>query len=202
MTAAVVIALGLIGRNSSLRSVAGAGALTAFVTVAPAAIPVLSLGAIAIALRHRMRSRANLQTATRRSLAEAVELTALGLTGGLGAPAALSLAGRTVGGTVGREIEAVLRRSRIDGLSGAVADGHIGCIVRVIGRANATGAPLLDSVSRLADELNADLAAQRLAAVRRIPVAMLFPLTLLILPGFLLLAVAPALFDAFGRLEI
>ena len=96
----------------------------------------------------------------------------------------------------------MLRRSRIDGLSGAFADGHISCVVRVIGRANATGAPLVDAVSRLADELHADLTALRLAAVRRIPVAMLFPLTLLILPGFLLLAVAPALFDAFGRLEI
>ena len=57
-------------------------------------------------------------------------------------------------------------------------------------------------MSRLADQLHADLAAHRLAAVRKLPVAMLFPLTLLILPGFLLLTVAPALFDAFAALEI
>jgi len=31
---------------------------------------------------------------------------------------------------------------------------------------------------------------------------MLFPLTLLILPGFLLLTIAPAILDAFTRLEM
>ncbi len=202
MIAAAVVALGLVGRNTSVGAVAVAGFVAAVVSAVPASIPLLALGAVVVALRRRIRSRAEIQLATRRALAEAVELTALGLTGGLGAPAALRLAGRTVGGAIGSEIEAVLRRSRIDGLSGAVAHGHIGCITRVMNRATATGAPLLDSVSRLADQLHEDLTATRLAAVRRIPVAMLFPLTLLILPGFLMLAVAPALFDALGRLEI
>jgi pilus assembly protein TadC len=46
------------------------------------------------------------------------------------------------------------------------------------------------------------LAASELEAVRKLPVTMLFPLTLLILPGFLLVAIAPAILDAFSRLEL
>ena len=57
-------------------------------------------------------------------------------------------------------------------------------------------------VAQLADDLTAELAARRLESVRRKPIAMLFPLTLLILPGFLLLAVAPAVLDALGRLDL
>jgi hypothetical protein len=49
--------------------------------------------------------------------------------------------------------------------------------------------------------MNAEQASARLEAVRRVPVLMLFPLTILILPGFLLLAIAPAIIDAFSRLD-
>ncbi len=202
MTVAAVVALGLMNHNMPLRRVAGAGVVIAILATAPEMVIPLLLIMVVLAVRHHVRSRTEAQLATRRDVAAAAELTALGLTGGLGASAALALAGRTVGGEIGGEIEALLRRARIDGFGGTVVHGQIGRVVRVLARASATGAPLLDPVSRLADELHSDLAAARLAAVRRLPVAMLFPLTLLILPGFLLLAVAPALYDAFGRLEI
>jgi pilus assembly protein TadC len=71
----------------------------------------------------------------------------------------------------------------------------------VLARASAAGSEVVTPMTRLADELNAEQAAARLEAVRRLPVLMLLPLTTLILPGFLLLAIAPAIIDAFARLE-
>ena len=71
----------------------------------------------------------------------------------------------------------------------------------MLARAATTGSEVVDPVRRLADELNAEQAAARLETVRRLPVLMLFPLTVLILPGFLLLAIAPAIVDAFSRLD-
>jgi pilus assembly protein TadC len=75
-------------------------------------------------------------------------------------------------------------------------------LYRVVGAAVATGSSLLDSVARLAHDFHSELAASELEAVRKLPVTMLFPLTLLILPGFLLVAIAPAILDAFSRLEL
>jgi hypothetical protein len=84
----------------------------------------------------------------------------------------------------------------------AAAEGIGRDLYRTIGRTAATGAGVLDGVARIAAETSADVAAERLQAVRRLPVTMLFPLTLLILPGFMLLTIAPALLEAFRRLEI
>ena len=55
---------------------------------------------------------------------------------------------------------------------------------------------------RLADVLNEVLAghAERITVARRLPVRLLLPLALLILPGFVVLAVGPAVLQALARL--
>jgi hypothetical protein len=152
----------------------------------------------------RLRLRATQREQLSEDAALLADLTVLALTGGLGIQPALELASGALGGSMADEVDALLRRARVDGLATTMtgAGGAGRDLYRVIGRAVATGSALLDQVTRVADELHAEMGARRLRKVRRIPVAMLFPLTLLILPGFLLLTIAPALLDALLQLEI
>jgi hypothetical protein len=66
----------------------------------------------------------------------------------------------------------------------------------------ASGAPVLEAVERYGEERRADDRSACEAAVRRLPVLLSFPLALLILPGFVLLTVAPALSGALERLGL
>ncbi len=164
------------------------------------AVGVLAGGAVG---RRVVRRRTEAGRRLPRDVGMLAELTALGLSGGLGPHLALELAAEAVGGPVGREARGLLRRMHVDGSAvAAAATGHAAALYRLIGRGLAGGAALTDSVTRLADDMAAEQAAEELRRVRRLPVVLLFPLTLLILPGFLLLTVAPALLDAFGRLQI
>lgn len=166
-------------------------------------MPLALVAGLAVAFRRIRRDRGR-RDENSVQLAALCDLATIGLTGGLNVHAALGLATANVGGDVAVEVAAVLRRAQVEGMAAAMTEasgiGHR--LYRVVGRAAATGSPLLEAVGRLSDELHADLAAARLEAVRRLPIALLFPLTLLILPGFLLLTVAPAILDAFVRLEI
>ncbi len=69
-------------------------------------------------------------------------------------------------------------------------------------RALATGAPLAPAVSGYATALRNEERSRQLTAARRLPVKLLFPLALLILPGFLLLTVGPAVLGSLERLGL
>jgi hypothetical protein len=155
-------------------------------------------------LLRRLRHRAAERERQREDVALLADLTALALTGGLGIRQALEIASGAVGGSIADEVDLMLRRSRVDGMVAAMTDsaGAGRELYRVIGSAIATGSALVDQVTRVADDLHATAGARRLEKVRRVPVTMLFPLTLLVLPGFLLLTIAPALVDAFMNLEL
>lgn len=203
MTPFLVAALLFIGTRLSTTAICAAGASVLAIQSAPwIAVP---LGAGWPLMRLRKRSLAARREAAKqgRDVAALAELTAIALTGGLGIRRSLEVAGETVGGPVGGEVAAVLNRMRIEGSAAlAAVDGIASPLYRTLARAASSGAPPVESMSRLAEHLRSEQAAAREQAVRRLPVVMLFPLTLLILPGFVLLTVAPALLDAFGRLEI
>lgn len=203
MTATIALAAGLVSTRLPIRAVVAATVAVLLTTMAPLLMIVwLFLGAAMWGWR-RIRSRAAAARRVREDVAALAELTTVGLTGGLDVQAALRLAAETLAGPVGEEAEQVLRRMSIDGSAACFAAGGAGAeMYRIVGRGIRTGSPLLGQMTGLADELHADLAADRLQAARKLPVAMLFPLTLLILPGFMLLTVAPALLEAFGRLQI
>lgn len=202
MTAALLFALGVVGTRSPLHRVAGAALLVLLVVSYPIVAAPIVMSGLGYLVRRRLRMRILAQRSKREDTARLAELTVIGLTGGLGLQPALDLAASTLGGETGAETKAMLRRMRVEGaaacagVSGAAVD-----LYRTIAQAMESGASIVDQVRRIADQLHADLAASRLQALRRLPVLMLFPLTLLILPGFLLLTVAPALVDAFGRLD-
>ncbi len=203
MTVALVAAAGLAATSLPIHRVAGLCGVVWSVVAAPGLVVPAGVLWLITAARSRLRRRELARQTASQDLASLAELTAIGLSGGLGIQSALELAADEVGGAIGAEANDVLRRMRIDGLrAGGTMNGAGASLYRAIARAAASGSSLLDPVARIADELHADLAARRIEAVRRLPIAMLFPLTLLILPGFLLLTVAPALLEAFGRLEI
>jgi len=203
MTGWVMVAV-LLASSFPIRLVAGFGAFVLVVSMSPLLAAPAAVAAGTVMVWCRLRLRATQREQLSEDAALLADLTVLALTGGLGIQPALELASGAVGGSMADEVDALLRRARVDGLATTMtgAGGAGRDLYRVIGRAVATGSALLDQVTRVADELHAEMGARRLRKVRRIPVAMLFPLTLLILPGFLLLTIAPALLDALLQLEI
>ena len=78
--------------------------------------------------------------------------------------------------------------------------GRLGELGRVTAAASASGAPIGPAVAAHADRLRHARHEARIARARRLPVRLLLPLALLILPGFVVLAVGPALLQALARL--
>ena len=62
-----------------------------------------------------------------------------------------------------------------------------------------TGAALGPVLHKLIDDLEAEQLAAIEARLQRLPVKLVIPLALLMLPGLLLMIVAPALLDVLGR---
>ena len=164
--------------------------------VAPIAGVVVLLGAAVWAVSRRvLRPEAEDEDEDGALLAE---LAALGLTAGLTFPAAVEAATTAVPG----DESARLRRAvRLHAEAGSVPSEFPGLIL-VARRALATGAPLAPAVSGYAAALRSKERSRQLTAARRLPVKLLFPLALLILPGFLLLTVGPAVLGSLERLGL
>lgn len=127
-----------------------------------------------------------------------VELAALGLTAGLTFPTAVELATAAVPGD---ESARLRRAGRTHREAGAASSDDPGLFL-VARRALATGAPLAPAVSGYASALRNEERSRQLTTARRLPVKLLFPLALLILPGFLLLTVGPAVLGSLERLGL
>jgi Flp pilus assembly protein TadB len=204
VTAMLAGALTLALTNSGWRRVVVVIGAVGLLCVSPRLALGTAAVCVVVALLRRLSTCRLRRRRNEADLAAVCDLVVIALTGGLGLRPALETAANEIGGAIGLELQQALRLGRIDGLADslATASGMARRLYRIVASAAASGASLQDSIKRLADDLHAEQAAADLEAVRRLPVAMLFPLTLLILPGFLLLAVAPALLDAFGRLDI
>ncbi len=204
MTETIIGAMAIGWTSVPVRKAITAGIVVLLAVEVPFLLLPATLGAVLVTAVSRVRSSRGRQIQNQADLAALCDLTAIGLTGGLGIQPALEIAISHVGDEMAGDVRSVLRRARVDGMGVVMlnADGIGQRLYRAVGQASATGAPLIGAVSHLADDLHADLAANRLRAVRRLPVTLLFPLTLLILPGFLLLTIAPAILDAFARLEM
>ena len=188
-----VLGMDLLARSSVDSRVA----IAAPVAAVWAPVPTAALVGLWFSLRG-VRSRA--EARRRRSLVHAdvavlAEMCALGLASGHDFASSLRLASRSVAHELRATVSGVLRRSRLSGLSSALASelGPSRDLFRLVSRAVDSGAPVRSAVEAFVDDAAADERARNLAAARRLPVKLLFPLALLILPGFMVLTVGPAL---------
>ncbi|MGH8914586.1 MAG: hypothetical protein ACRDZM_08750 [Acidimicrobiia bacterium] len=94
------------------------------------------------------------------------------------------------------------RVATISGLTDAVTavDGELRGVVSQLARAQKSGAPLADTVRAM---IEADIGAEkarRVARARTLPVRLMIPMTLLMLPGLVLLFYAPSMLRMFEDL--
>ncbi len=208
MTATVAVAAGL-GMFSLLerrgRRVAAFGAVgaTLLVVMPPAGLAMLAVAGVA-RLRHRLRSRRIAGETAETDVGLLADLVALGLRAGLSLRQAFDRAAPELAPELGAEVRNVVAATDERGTSAALAEstGRAERLYRIAARAAATGAPLADAVEAFAAERRHADHARAVEAARRLPVRMLLPLALLILPGFVILAVGPALLEALERLQL
>jgi len=126
------------------------------------------------------------------------ELTALGLSAGLSFGAAVEAAIVAVPG----DFSSTLRRAGRRDLAAGGPPPDDPALFVVARRALATGAPLLPAISGHAAALRSEERSRQLNAARRLPVKLLFPLAFLILPGFLILTIGPAVLGSLEHLGL
>jgi Flp pilus assembly protein TadB len=134
-----------------------------------------------------------------------VDLLTTALSAGLGPVEALSRVVEVSPPSVRTELQVPLARLRLgvdpvsvwSGLAEHPALGRLGTTLR---RATESGAPVVDALGRLADDLRAGRRAAVEVRVRRIEVRAAVPLGLCLLPAFVLLAVVPLVAGSAARL--
>lgn len=204
MTRVVLLggAVAWLARRLGAASPAAVGGLTAAVLVHP--LGAVAAGAVVIA---RARWRAAASEAEKRRIAERevtpfCDLVALALTAGLSLRAAFAVGREHVAGPLAAEVDGLVDEMDTVGVSTALGSstGILADMCRVVAGAAASGAPVAAAVSAHAATRRHAEHAARLTIARKLPVRLLLPLALLILPGFVVLAVGPALLQALARL--
>jgi hypothetical protein len=179
------------------------GGMAAVGVLWPAAGLILAAGTVLATVLRRVSAA---RSAAKRAADDVVllaDLTALGVGAGLGLTEALRSSARWVSPQLAAELGRVLRAVRRGGTAALldVAAGGAAPLYRAIAAAASSGAPLVGVVEAFAAERRHAEHSARVEAARRLPVRLLLPLALLILPGFVVLAVGPALLDSLARLD-
>jgi tight adherence protein C len=204
MTTSVLVALGTWW--VAARAGRGRPWLSATVAGAAVALPVsgLAIGAVVVA---RLRWKRARSVGAEESRAEGdvtllADLVLLGVTAGLSLRASIERAAARVHPVVQRDVEDLIRRIDRDGSAAGLAatTGRLEGLARVAAGAAITGAPVSGALTGFAASRRHDDHMARLEAARRLPVRLLLPLALLILPGFVVLAVGPAVLEGLARL--
>lgn len=129
-------------------------------------------------------------------------IVAVAVAGGSNLVGGFELASRLAAPAVRPEIDGLLRRSRTQGLGVALAagTGRLSPLASRLARAQLTGAsigPVLEAFIATTEE---EERARVLERIRTLPVRLIIPLALLLLPGFVLVVVAPGVVETLGGL--
>lgn len=179
-----------------------AAAAWAYVILGPGGgLMVLAAPMVGSSLRPRLAARRTKgREASNPSLT--ARLLFIALSAGLPLAAALPVASQRSSVPDRDAIDTVLRRARTHGLAAALTgeSGPLRKLFLSVASAHMTGAPALQAVSAFIDDQRGRARAAALSRARKLPLYMLIPVTLLVLPGFLLAAIAPLAIETFGRL--
>jgi pilus assembly protein TadC len=101
-----------------------------------------------------------------------------------------------------RELRSVTRVATVAGLTQSISRSGpaLRPVVAQLARAQRSGAPLAATVRRLLEHELAAERSKRIARARTLPVRLMIPVTLLMLPGVVLLLYAPSLMRTFDQL--
>lgn len=183
------------------------GAALAIVVAPPLA--VLAPLALVVRSTRRRRSDARRQVDdVRRGLPEVVDLLVLGVGAGLTVRDAIAASADWMPQPFDSVFADAVRRSDageplVESLEAAVAGlGEAARpLLTVLAASERDGAAVLPALERASDEARRRRRVEAEEAVRRIPVAMLFPLVLCVLPAFALLTVVPVLVGSLSDLR-
>lgn len=205
MIAPVAIGLGVAAtlENLSIRRSRWAGPAVAGALVAPLWAAAAGFLAFSIGRFRRAARRDRAFRARHEACFEASELVALGLAGGLSVAAAHQVALEHAAVEAVGPLEQLVGSIRSSGTRAALAGdaGPMMAASRVLAAAAVSGAPALPALEGHLEAEAHRRHAERVEAARRLPVRLLLPLTLLVLPGFVLLTVGPTVVGSLARLS-
>lgn len=117
-------------------------------------------------------------------------LMLIGMTAGLPLVPAIGVAADELGSS---DLRQIIRASKIHGVAAAFAsaEGPPAALLHRLARAHTTGASGAGSVATFISDRRVALKSETLERLRRLPVKLTVPLTLLILPGFIILTLGP-----------
>ena len=130
-----------------------------------------------------------------------VEITSLGVAAGLTFREAATTSAQTVGTAVGASLLRALRTSSVERAPRSGLPG-IDAMLAEQERSSRTGAPLARSLDVLASSLRQERTRDARERLAKLPIKLLFPLALLILPGFVLMTVGPAVLSGLSRIGL
>ena len=141
-----------------------------------------------------------------RDLPHLVELFATALVAGSAPATALSQASLALSGPVAEDLVEVtaglrLGRSPLDVWLELGRHPQLASLGRTMARAERSGAPVVEEVRRLADDLAADARVDLEDRARSVGVKAALPLGLCLLPAFLLLGIVPLVAGAVGAIQ-
>jgi pilus assembly protein TadC len=172
-------------------------------------VPGVAVGVLAGLVARRVLASAEPSSVRRdreeaeRSLPHLVDLFSSTLRAGAEPVAGLARACAALPGPAAERLAPVVERSRW-GASGAEAweavvdDDVLAPLARAMVRSQSSGASVVQTVERLADELERESLARAEDAARKVGVAAAVPLGVCLLPAFLLLGVVPTVASLFS----
>jgi Flp pilus assembly protein TadB len=199
---------GLLRRGRALWAALAGCAGWLFVPGAFGAVAALGLAWVGwvIATRAEPPGVRRRREAVRRGLPHVTRLLAIALAGGQAVPSALAQVARALPGPASDELAAARARLAIGVPAHQVWEElsdvpGLEALGRVLGRAEVSGAPVAEVVSRLADELAAEARATVEDRARSVGIKAAVPLGLCLLPAFLLIGIVPVVGSAITALH-
>jgi Flp pilus assembly protein TadB len=145
--------------------------------------------------------------AVRRDLPHVVELFGATLRAGSAPAEGIALVCAALPGAAGDRLAGVASRlalglDPVEVWSSLADDPQLGRLGRTLSRAHATGAPVVASVERLADDLGRAARAETEERARAVGVKAALPLGLCLLPAFVLIGIVPLVVALLATLEL